>query len=97
MHNPSADVEGERPSTTAEEDVRDQSQVLHEVLFIYPETTTFEELVRRLTAASREFSDHDRIQRAVRDLIAAGLLHLRAGDLVLPTRAAVNFHCLQGI
>jgi hypothetical protein len=86
----------DRVLTTADEDLRDQSQVLREVLVIYPETTTLDELQRGLTAASGEFSDRDRIERAVRDLVAGGLLHLRAGDLVLPTRAAVNFHFLYG-
>lgn len=95
-HHPMG-AEDDRAVPTAEEDVRDQSQVLREILVLYPETTTFDELVRRLTIASKEFSEHDRIQRAVRDLVAGGLLHLRADDLVLPTRAAVNFQILYGV
>jgi hypothetical protein len=79
--------------TTAEQDDRDQAAVLREILFIYPEAFTLEELIRERTIASAEFSDRDRIERAVRDLIATGLLH-RVGDLVLPTRAAVNAHVL---
>lgn len=74
-------------------DPLDQADVLREVLGIYPETMTLEELVRELTVASTAFTDVDRIQRAVRVLTAGGLLH-RIGDLVLPTRAAVNFHDL---
>jgi hypothetical protein len=31
------------------------------------------------------------VERAVRDLVAGGLLR-RLGDLVLPTRPAVNYH-----
>lgn len=54
-------------------------------------TLTLDELVRELTVDSAEFQERDRVQRAVRDLIAGGLIH-RVGDLVLPTRAAVNFH-----
>ena len=50
--------------------------------------------MRELTIASTEFSERDRIERAIRDLVAGGLLHLRAGDLVLPTQPAVHFHCL---
>jgi hypothetical protein len=49
-----------------------------------------------LTIDSVEFEERDRVQRAVRDLIAGGLIH-RVGDLVLPTRAAVNFHELTNI
>jgi hypothetical protein len=97
MHDHPLGAGEDRAIITAEEDVRDQSQVLREVLLIHPETTTLEELVRRLTAASMEFADRDRVQRAVRELVAVGLLHLRAGDLVLPTRAAVSFHRLYGV
>jgi hypothetical protein len=83
--------------TPADEDARDQSQVLREVLLIHPEATTLDELARELTVASTGFTDHDRIQRAVRGLVAGGLLHLRAGDVVLPTRAAVHFHSLYEV
>lgn len=76
-------------------DARDRAEVLREVLYIYPATFTLDELVRELTVASTEFNEHDRIQRAVRDLTAGGLLH-RIGELVLPTRAAVNFNALPG-
>src|SRR3954447_19167040 len=78
-------------ATTAAQDVKDRARVLREVLDLYPETLTLDELVRELTIDSVEFEERDRVQRAVRDLIAAGLLH-RVGDLVLPTMAAVNFH-----
>jgi hypothetical protein len=83
----------EEGATTDSEDVRDRARVLHEVLLLYPETLTLDELVRELTIDSVEFAERDRIHRAVRDLIAGGLIH-RVGDLVLPTRAAVNFRDL---
>jgi hypothetical protein len=78
-------------ATTAAQDVKDRARVLREVLDLYPETLTLDELVRELTIDSVESEERDRVQRAVRDLIAGGLIH-RVGDLVLPTRAAVNFH-----
>ena len=81
--------------TTVTQDVRNRAEVLHEVLAIHPEAMTLDELVCELTVASAEFSEHDRIQRAVRDLTAGGLIQ-RSGDLVLPTRAAVNFNALLG-
>jgi hypothetical protein len=81
-------------ATTAAQDIKDRARVLREVLDLYPETLTLDELVRELTVDSVEFEERDRIQRAVRDLIAGGLVH-RVGDLVLPTRAAVNFHGLS--
>ena len=79
---------------TGNEDIQDQSRVLREVLDLSPEIRTKDELVRELTVASTEFSERDRIERAIRDLTAGGLLHVRAGDLVLPTQPAVHFHCL---
>lgn len=94
MHDKVMDAEaGEDLATTDGRDARDQSEVLREVLLIYPEAMTLDELIRWLTVASTEFSELDRVQRAVRELIAGGLLH-RIGDLVLPTKAAVSFHAL---
>lgn len=86
--------EGAGSITNDAQDARDQAQVLREVLDLYPATLTLDELVRELTVASPEFTEHDRIKRAVRDLTAGGLIH-RIGDLVLPTRAAVNFDALS--
>ena len=80
--------------TTGEEDRRDQQMVLREVLALVPEIRTIDELTRYLTIASADYEDRDRIQRAVRELVAGGLLHLRAGDLVLPAMAAVHFKAL---
>jgi hypothetical protein len=74
-------------------DDRDQAAVLREVLFIYPEVLTLDELARQLTFGSDAFAQHDRIERAVRDLTGAGLLH-QVGSLVLPTRTAVVFERL---
>lgn len=85
---------GDERAKTAAEDLHAQRMVLNEVLFNYPESMTLDELVRELTIASTEFSERDRIERAVRDLIAGGLLH-RVGALVLPTRAAVISHDLH--
>jgi len=90
MHDKPSGAVDER-ATTAAEDIKDRARVLREVLDLYPETLTLDELVRELTVDSVEFQERDRVQRAVRDLIAGGLIH-RVGDLVLPTRAAVNFH-----
>lgn len=81
-------------TTTGDEDIKDQSRVLREVLDLNPEIRTRDELVRELTIASPEFMERDRIERAIRDLTAGGLLHVRAGDLVFPTQPAVHFHCL---
>lgn len=95
MHDKPKGAEFDRaPFTTDDEDARNQSVVLREVLELNPEVRTIDELVRELTVASTEFGGRDRIERAVRDLIAGGLLHRRADDLILPTQPAVHFHCL---
>lgn len=82
-------------SAASERDVDDQSRVMREVLELNPEIRTRDELVRELTVASTDFEERDRIERAIRELVAGGLLHIRAGDLVLPTQPAVHFHCLD--
>jgi hypothetical protein len=83
----------ERAATTAALDDRDQAAVLREILFIYPEVLTLDELARQLTFASEAFAQRDRIERAVRDLTGSGLLH-QVKPLVLPTRTAVVFNRL---
>src|ERR1700760_3933156 len=60
------------PPSNAELDARDQAEVLREVLGIYPETLTLDELIRELTVASTAFTEVDRIHRAVRVLTAGG-------------------------
>jgi hypothetical protein len=96
MHDKPSGADDERATTTAAEDHRDQAGVLRHVLSIYPEVLTQDELIREMTggASSPAFSDRDRIERAVRDLTAGGLIHEDA-KLVLPTRAAVLFHSLH--
>jgi hypothetical protein len=94
MRNKPSGADDERATTTADQDDRDQAAVLREVLFIYPEPITLDELIREKTIASTEFAERDHIQRAVRDLTAAGLLHRRDDDLVIPTRAAVRLRVL---
>lgn len=83
----------ERATTTADQDDRDQAAVLREVLYIYPEVLTLEELARELTFALDSFGERDRVERAVRDLTRVGLLH-QVGPLVLPTRTATAFNRL---
>ncbi|HYQ77858.1 MAG TPA: hypothetical protein VEP91_01965 [Solirubrobacterales bacterium] len=90
MHDKPSGAHDERATTTADQDDRDQAAVLQEVLFIYPEVLTLDELARQMVFASDVFNQADRIERAVRDLTRAGLLH-QVGPLVLPTRTAVVF------
>jgi hypothetical protein len=96
MQDKPTGADADRASGAANnEDVDDQSRVMREVLELNPEMRTRDELVRELTFASTDFEERDRIERAIRDLAAGGLLHIRAGDLVLPTQPAVHFYCLK--
>jgi hypothetical protein len=81
--------------TTVEEDRAQESAVLQHVLALHPTAITVEELVRELDPDRDSFSQRDAVERAVRDLTGAGLLH-QSESLVLPTRAALRFDELLG-
>jgi hypothetical protein len=74
---------------TVAEDAAMESVVLQQVLSLHPTAITQEELMREL-GEDRGEDRRDAVERAVRDLVAAGLLH-RSESLVLPTRAALRF------
>lgn len=83
---------------TGQTELPDEDQqiaVLLHVLIEYPANLSAEELRRELLADDQDFARTDAHDRAVRDLIAAGLLR-RNGDSVSPTRAAVHFYNLHG-
>jgi predicted transcriptional regulator len=80
---------------TADQDRAEESAVLQHVLALHPAAITVEELVRELDPDRDSFSQRDAVERAVRDLAGAGLLH-RSESLVLPTRAALRFDQLLG-
>lgn len=67
-----------------------ESAVLRQVLALHPTAITLEELVRELGEGGGCFPARDAIERAVRDLAGAGLLH-EEERFVLPTRAALRF------
>ena len=76
--------------TNRGEDEAVESAVLHQLLDLHPARLTLEELKRELGAGRESFADRDALERAVRDLAAAGLLY-RETQFVEPTRAAVRF------
>lgn len=78
--------ESEDIRSTAGEDAALESAALQQVLALHPAALTLDELTRELG----EEEDADSVERAVRDLVAAGLLR-RHDVLVLPTRAALRF------
>jgi len=80
---------------TARQDLKDQAVVLTHVLAVQPAQLIVPELVREIGAGIAEFSEDDRMERAVRDLTGLGLLRC-PGGIVMPTRAAVRFNELLG-
>jgi hypothetical protein len=76
--------------TPAAEDVATESAVLQRVLDFHPVLVTVAELVREIGDEPTDFAERDAIERAVRDLTGAGLLH-RHDTFVIPTRAALRF------
>lgn len=80
-----------REQTPEELDRMFRRAVLDEVLDLHPTHLRVVELVLEITAGADEsFEGSDGIERAVRDLTGAGLLHC-PGGLVMPTNAALCF------
>lgn len=81
--------------TPAEDDAAVEGAVLRLLLALHPAQIAFEELLREIGAGESDFAQRDALERALRELAAAGLLH-RNGNLVLPSRAAVRCDELLG-
>jgi hypothetical protein len=77
--------------TTADQDAATEAAVLQRLLDLHPVQLTEEELVREVADQPADFAARDAIDRAVRELSGAGLLH-RRDSFVLPTRAALRFN-----
>ena len=80
---------------TARDDASVEATVLRQVLQLHPTQVTLEELVRDVAADPESFAERDAIERAVRELSRAGLLH-RSGEFAIPSRAALRFCELLG-
>jgi hypothetical protein len=85
--------DGDQIRSTAEADAAVESAVLQLVLDLHPTAVTIEELIRELDAGAKPATERDAIERAVRELVGAGLLH-HSESFVLPTRAALRFEQL---
>jgi hypothetical protein len=77
--------------TNAGEDAQIESALLQRVLDLHPTRVTADELVRDLAGEGADFGARDAVERAIRELTGAGLLHGTDDGLVTPTRAAVHF------
>lgn len=79
--------------TTLAEDESVEAAALQQLLELHPARLTLAELTRELAGGDRSgdgFAERDAVERAVRDLSAAGLVH-RGEQFVEPTRAALRF------
>jgi hypothetical protein len=83
-----------QPNDPASEDARTESAVLGFVLKEHPTHLTILELSLAMNHDRVDFSAGDEVERAIRELVGAGLLHIAAG-LVLPSRAALYFSALE--
>lgn len=76
--------------TTLAEDEDFESVVLQQLLDLHPTRLTVSELTRELSGKLSDFAERDALERAIRDLVAVGLLH-QSEEFVAPTRAALRF------
>lgn len=83
---------GDRVPPTPENDDRQvQWAALSFLLDEYPDhQLTIPEVSRAMNAGTADFGREDAVERAIRELVGAGLLHCRCG-FVLPTRAALYY------
>lgn len=82
--------ESEHSRTTREEDDDTEAVVLRVLLSLHPARLMPREVVREIAGDGAGFAERDAVERAVRSLVASGLLH-RDGEMVEPTRAALRF------
>jgi hypothetical protein len=84
------------PSTPAEDDREAEQAVLAFLLEEHPAQLTIPEVSLALNAAPASFPAFDAIERAIRELDGAGLLHCHHG-FATPTRAALYFAHIWGV
>ena len=85
-----------KAADNAVEDQRDERAVYVHVVETHPTTLEISDLIREL-GDPEDFSERDRIERAVRELVKGGLL-FRSEFGVLPTRAALlAYELLNGV
>jgi hypothetical protein len=82
--------------TNQSEDSRTEAALIQRVLDLHPTRVTADELVRDLAGEDADFASRDGIERAIRELTGAGLLHRSDDGLLTPTRAAVHLSELLG-
>ncbi len=81
---------------TAVQDEEAERVVLEFLLDRHPAQLTIPEVSRALNAVPGSFATEDAVERAIRELDAAGLIHCQAG-FAIPTIAALYFARLWGV
>lgn len=92
MHD--QDMSGGHCLPPSDEDRKTEAAVLSLLLDEHPARLTGEELVLVLHADPDRPNPEDAAERAVRELVGAGLLH-RDGRFLAPSRAALYFSRLE--
>ena len=82
------------PSTPTDADRKVEWAVLGYLLDADPDRFTIPEVSRVMNAGETCFDSEDAVERAIRQLVGAELLHC-CGGYVLPTRAALYFWRLE--
>jgi hypothetical protein len=72
-----------------------ERSVLSFLIDEHPSQLTIPEVARVFYAPPADFRKHDVVERAIRELVGAGLLHCE-GAFLVPTRAALYFVGLEG-
>jgi hypothetical protein len=82
------------PAPSTSEDHIVESGILGFVIEEYPHHMTIPELSLAINCGRDDFYAKDTVERGIRELVGAGLLHI-CGGLALPTRAALYFAGLE--
>lgn len=82
------------PASPAADDSKVERTILRFVLGEHPDQITMPEATQALSVGPEAFATTDPLNRAVRELVGAGLLRWQ-GATVLPTRAALYFYRLE--
>lgn len=81
--------------TPIAQDTAIESVVLRQLLALHPIQLSVGDLSREISGETSDFAQADAIERAIRELAAAGLVH-HMDSLVIPSRAALRLDELLG-
>ena len=82
------------PSTPSNEDRKVEWTVLSYLLDAHPKQLTIPAVSSKMNEGKAAFESEDAVERAIRQLVGAGLLHC-CGGFVLPTKTALYFWALE--